>query len=84
MLPVPGMLSIVCEGAFLAVIVRWLLQLDMTISWAALIGALSRMLGAWVVQFFDPAITLHSISDFAISAFVLVVLLGFAQHVRAH
>lgn len=79
MSPMPEWTYVACEGIMLAVIVRWVFQLEVELILTACIGAITRLLGMPVLGRFLPSDSLHSLPDIGASTLVMVLLLLAAQ-----
>jgi hypothetical protein len=74
--------DIACTGAMLAVVLRWLLRLDVELHWAVCIGAASLLLEPWLSLHFGPHAAGRSLADLLMGTVVALALLGVAQVVR--
>jgi uncharacterized membrane protein YeaQ/YmgE (transglycosylase-associated protein family) len=73
-----------CTGATLAVVLRWLLHLDVGVHWAACVGAAGSLLGPWLQMQFGPMVAAYSFFDVVGGAVVAMALLGIAQVLRTY
>lgn len=84
MVATPEVLSLAFQGTVLAVLIRWLLAADIDLLWALCVGTVSRLCSPWLLQQ-TPQRLPHAWSDTAISAAVILVVLGVAdvsRHLR--
>lgn len=72
-------LDIVCTGATLAVVVRWLFRLDLELHWAVCIGAVGLLLEPWITLHLGPHVSVSSMSELAMGTVVAMAFLGIAQ-----
>lgn len=52
---ISGVVSLAASGALLAIVVRWLLQLDVAIGWTACVGAVSLAMQPWLNDYLGLA-----------------------------
>jgi hypothetical protein len=76
------LLDVGCTGAMLAVVLRWVLRLDVELHWAVCIGATSLLLEPWLSLHFGPQATAPTVSDLAVGTGVALAFLAVAQAVQ--
>jgi hypothetical protein len=82
MFPMPIWVSVACEGAGLAVLIRWVFQLDVEMHWAVAIGILSRFFGVWLLEQLVSQAAVHSLATSVMTVSAIAAVLGVTQLVR--
>jgi hypothetical protein len=75
-------LEIGCLGALIAVVIRWLFQLDVSLIWAVSIGAVSLLVQPWINPGFAQLTSPPGATEMAIGAGLSLAFLGVVQLIR--
>jgi uncharacterized membrane protein len=67
----------------LAVVLRWVFQLDVELHWAACLGALSLLLQPWLNLHGGPPAVENTLVDLFAGAVVALALIGIVQVLRS-
>jgi hypothetical protein len=76
------LLDIGCTGAMLAVVLRWLLRLDVELHWAVCIGAAGLLLEPWLSLHFGPHLAGRSVENLTTATIVALAIFGGARMLR--
>lgn len=75
----PQWVSLMFEGAMVALLARWLLSFEVDHAWAVCIGALGRIFEPWVVHQTYPSVAQQPWSDATMTGVIVVAVLAAMQ-----
>jgi hypothetical protein len=84
MFPTPELISSACQGALLAIAIRWVFRLDVSFSVAICVGILSRLFGVWALEQLTSPDAVHVVSTALMTISATAALLGVMQLMRGH
>src|SRR5262245_24775051 len=70
------------QGAVVAAVARWVFGVDVQMHWVLGIGVGSRLFGGWLLEHTGPSVSLQAWTGLALSALVVLPLLGVVQLVQ--
>lgn len=79
---ISGVVSLAASGALLAIVVRWLLQLDVAIGWTACVGAVSLAMQPWLNDYLGLASSAYSVPQMVMASVLIVAVLGITEIIR--
>jgi hypothetical protein len=79
----PELINLACQGAILAVIIRWVLGFNVDMVWVVCAGASTRMFGAWTLEHLAPTgVVQFALPTTLMSVLLLVVFFGVMEVIR--
>lgn len=84
MFPTPELISSACQGALLAITVRWLFRLDVSFTMAICVGIVSRLSGVWALEELASPDAVHFVPSALMTVSATIASLGVMQLMRGH